>query len=256
MEKGIRINHRDFISLKNKPDKYKNYEWLYIGTEFCDNLLEFYLKNIDTIKNIPNKICFLTPPLTDFKIPLIKKLLLKLNDYKNVEEISVNDLSILRMKNIVGKKINIGRYLSKLFIRSYEDIILFNNSTQMLKNYNIERIEMTYVFNKIKTYHIEKFSEINFLYTVYYPYFNITTTMGCITGIDNIGKLEDISHKKCNFDCIDNTWKINLANKEELIINGNTVFKKYENNYKKIKEKIEKYNSYGFKADRIVEIRY
>jgi len=149
-----------------------------------------------------------------------------------------------------------GRHHSKLFVKSYEDGIFLNNSIQILKNYNIERIEMTYVFNKIKTYHIEKISEINFLYTVYYPYFNITTTMVCITGIYEIKKSEDITYKKCNFDCINNTWKINLTNKEELIINGNTVFKKYESNYKKIKEKIEKYNSYGFKADRIVEIRY
>jgi len=104
MEKGIRINHMYFINLKNNPGKYKNYDWLYIGAEFCDNLLEFYLKNIDIIENIPNKICFLTPPLTDLKMPFMKKLLLKLNNYKNVEEISINDLSLLRMKNIVEKK--------------------------------------------------------------------------------------------------------------------------------------------------------
>jgi hypothetical protein len=252
MEKGLKINHRDFINLKNKPDKHKNYEWLYIGTEFCDNLLEFYLKNIDIIKYIPNKVCFLTPPLTDLRIPTIKKLLLKLNKYKNVEEISINDLSILKMRNVVEKNINIGRYLSRFFTRS----LVFNNSIKIVKNYAIKRIELTYIFTKIKTHYIENISEKNFLYTIYFPFLNLTTTMGCITGIDEIKKSEDISYKKCNFDCIDNTWKINLANKEELIINGNTVFKKYENNYKKIKEKIEKYNSYGFKADRIVEIRY
>ena len=254
MERGIKISHSDFIKLIKYPDKYKKYNWLYLGSEFCDNLLDFYIKNLGIIKDLPNKICFLTPPLTDLKMPIFKKLILKLNNYENVKEISINDLSILNFKDITSKKLNIGRYLSKFFIKTHTNNINFNNTLQILKEYSIERIELTFIFSKIKKLH-PKYSEINFFFTVYYPYFNLTTTMGCITEIEDIKATEDISLKKCNYNCINNAWEIKLKN-EKLIIEGNTIFKKYIDNYKKIKNNIKKYNFYGLKTDRIIEIRY
>jgi len=255
MEKGLKINHKNFIDLKNKPDKYKNYDWLYIGEEFCDNLLEFYLKNIDIIKNIPNKICFLSPPLTDNKIDVFKNFVSKIVRYKNIKEITINDIGCL---NIISdlENVNLGRYLNKLFITLNRNLIAPDKSLFLIVNeYNIKRLELSFIFDKIKNeFYFESFKEIpKTSFTIYYPYFNLTTTMSCITGLANITKFDDIISKKCSYECIYSTWKIKLE-KENFIINGNTIFKRYENNYEKILKRLKEYQNYGFKVDRIVEI--
>lgn len=250
MEKAIKINYKDFLSYNE--NLYRNYQWIYTGTEFCENLLELYLKRIDIIKRINKKICFLTPIFTDKSKKILEKIIFEILKIKNKDiEITINDFGALNIIEQFNHKINInaGRHLTKNLFKTINNstiIAVDVESIKFVKKYKINRFELTILNNKLKSkiYPLEIINDLNF--TFYYPYFNITTSRSCIMGTEEIKSNEDVRDLLCNYECLKGRYKIKLKD-DILIADGNTLFKKYNLEMDKFK--------LPYFVDRIVYIK-
>lgn len=251
MEQGIKLNFTDFKEIKNNLNLLKKYQWVYIGTEFCENLLPLYLKHVDKIEYIPNKnICFLTPPFTDSNKKILTELLLKLSKYNQVKEISANDIGIFQIikKLNLNFKTNIGRHLSK-------NIIIFKKNTFTIKDpetlfflnsQKINRYDISQSSPAISNSNIKKLDLKHIKFTLHTPIINLSTTRLCILGIKNINHDEDPVKLNCNYECLKGKYMVQFKGTQKLIVDGNTLFKNSE--YSKIQIK----NIYKNFFDRII----
>lgn len=239
-ESGIKLNFNEFINYhKNIQD---NYKWVYIGPEFCENLLPLYLKYIDIIKSIKKNICFLLPPFTDKNTTVLKNILLRIASYKNVKEITINDFGTfwLVKKLRLNIKINIGRYLSKNFFVLKHQISLDDpGSILFLKNLDIKRYELSTTHPKISLPSgVDIYKAIKL--TLYTPYVDVGITRLCplmVKGNQNMNsKNIDLS---CNYECLKHkTIKLN-----KFLLKGNVIYKKItciQNKLKKLPEIIDR----------------
>lgn len=241
--KGIKINFNDLKNYNKLAKIIKNYDYIYFGSEFCENLLDLYqsIKVLKFLNNFDKKICFLTPIITDKTISKFKELLNKLNNLENFYEITVNDFGTL---NIVFKefknrfKINIGRHLSKHFF------LYDKNKTSLRTTFSAEAVKFMYEKFNINRYELS-YKKINYKYfdtfdyyfkkfkiTFYYPYFLLSTTRTCMIGIKDIKPEEDVKEIICNKECLYSDYIVKSYKiKDNLIISQNSAFiKVYEKN--------------------------
>lgn len=238
MEKGIKID-----LLNNKiPKNYNTYQWVYIGSEFCENLLPLFLNKLHLINKLQSKkLCLQTPIITEKSISILKKIILKLMDmhFKDIE-ISCNDLGTLKILEEIGYKGNIsfGRYLTKIIFSCSDNKIKLYDKNSLLffyKKYKIKRYEISMFPDKIITNFTSYRNYIkNINFSFFFPYEYITTTRLCIF-IDKLYFPETkIKTVDCEYQCLKKTDKFKNNN---IFFYTNSLFR-----FHKINESIIKYN--------------
>ncbi len=255
MEYGIKLNYSDLKNINALGEKLKKYDWVYFGSEFCENLLDLYSDADNILKKFKNKkICFLTPIITDRyadKLLYIIKKIFYTNNRKI--EVTANDFGTINI--LTGRfpevKINIGRHLSKHFFSFKKDAVKFHTefsiyAAKYFKELGIKRYEIS-GYNKIPKTNFHKAKKIDFNITMFYPYTLLSTTRTCLIGLNDIKPEETIEKIKCNKECLCCDYVVKTEKiKEELIVSQNSTFVKaeFDRNIEKGLSKI--------KVDRIV----
>lgn len=255
----IKLSFDDFRKTDRLKQTAKKYDFIYIGPELCENLIDLYesYSVLNFLNKLQKNICFLTPIITNKSILKIKNIIKILDKLDSFREITVNDFGTLNIihKNFKNRfKINIGRHLSKHFF------LYDKNKTSLRTTFSAEAVRFMYERFNINRYELS-YKKINFKYldtfdyyfkefkiAFYYPYFLLSTTRTCIIGLEDIRPEEDIKEIKCNKEClysdyIAKSYKI----KNNLVISQNSTFLK-------IKEKnvLAKITNSSSKIDRIV----
>lgn len=233
IEKGIKIKFRDFKDIKLLVEKTRRYQWIYTGSEFCENLIDIYV-NIDKVLNIfkDKKICFLTPVITDKYMDKLLKTVEKiyLSSDKGFE-VSVNDFGTLNAlkTNFPDIKMNIGRHLAKHFFYFKKNAIKFHTEFSIIaaKDFEIAGINRYDIssYADIPKNNFYKAKKLNFKLTMFYPYVLLSTTRTCLTGIKDIKPEEDIEKIKCKRECLYCDYLVKSDKiEEELVISENSTF--------------------------------
>lgn len=230
LENGIKLRH-GFIKIKGID--FKKYDYVYAGSEFCENLLEIYTDRINFLKKLDNKICFLTPPVTDKGINYLVKIFKKLKESfkKSQLEITVNDFGSINVVRDVFKKdvvVNIGRHLTKHFFSTDKTSLRVYSvdSIRFINSLNIERFEIS-SFNTFPSDNLEclKKAKLRFVFSFFYPYVNLTMARNCLIGMHDNNPFSSIKTVMCSKECIYSDYFID--NKEtgaSFISSENSVF--------------------------------
>ncbi|MEF3280863.1 MAG: hypothetical protein K6357_07865 [Elusimicrobiota bacterium] len=244
IEKGIKIGYTDLRDIKGTVRKIKKYNWVYIGGEFCENLLDLYLNSYKALSFFNGKkICFLTPIITEKNIPKLLKVLQNILSVVPLDkfEVSVNDFGALNIikKTFPNLIVNIGRHLAKHFFSFQKNAIKFHTEFSVIAGISmneigIERYELSY-FNLIpKNNFLEaKKKKVRFKFSMFYPYVLLSTTRTCLIGSKDIPPEQTIDEIRCLKECLFcdyfvKTYKI----KEEMTVCENSTFIKLDYNEK------------------------
>ncbi len=251
----MKIEKIKFIENIKDLNKYKKYNHVYLGNEFCEKKL-FTLKDLKNIVSDKNKqkITLVFPYLTQLYLDKVKKILEFVNENNNIFcEIVFNDWGMFYFirKNYPNIKLALGRLLTKqktdpfayyivyskqnvsssqnnIFIpktisqetKEYFSQTLINSKSFqkfMIKN-NIVRVELDNVNWDMK---IKLPKQIRA--SIYYPYVKITTTRHC-------SFLNMINSNKCKKQCEKGNITLNKYRVAyNYIIKGNSVNYKNKN---------------------------
>ena len=106
MEKAIFVT---ILKNAKKLSSLKEYERLYLGNEFCENLIPSIKEVKETIKfcNENNlKFTFVTPYITNKSIELLKDIFIIISKEKPSSEIVINDYGILEIMKELRTRIS------------------------------------------------------------------------------------------------------------------------------------------------------
>ncbi|MFH1691147.1 MAG: hypothetical protein ABIC68_01045 [Candidatus Omnitrophota bacterium] len=214
--KNSKIELAQFINLAKEVDELPdNIKRVYLGSEFCENILPDKNELLKIIrcclkKNISYTL--VTPYCSDHGIDRVKKLI---KFYPDNEEIVVNDPGILDIliekkkwvlvfgrvltKNIKDPRIHgVNIKQMKLFQKSNIESTLLHN---FLDLNNILRVEID---NVLQGYREDIFKK-NVKFTLHYPYVYITASRNCIFNENIHGKRYlGLELKKCKKVCLKN----------------------------------------------------
>ena len=133
MEKAIAMNPFDKIEKR----KLKKFDRVYIGSNFCQNLLPKIKKIEELYESGISKITLMTPLLTDSYLLKTMNLIENALKLKPELEVSANDLGVIDLiKGIKEIKILLARPVSHEFIR-----MNLNDLEGLIKDLNIKMIE-------------------------------------------------------------------------------------------------------------------
>ena len=196
---------------------------IYYGTEFCElripscNELEFMFEQI---QNLGLNITFLTPPVTNYGIERIKKIIPLLKKYRC--EVSVNDygvLELLQSQSFEGNVIS-GRILDKSYHDGRMNSYMLSSYTNengntylrspavaakqyqaLLLKHGIQRYDID-----VPLYGVDLSSKLESThFSAYLPYGYVTTGRNCMmrnVGIDDYGGFDltnSICARKCKY---------------------------------------------------------
>ena len=262
MEHGIRLGGPVYLESRIKT-ALKRFDWVYIGSEFCENLLETAVcSEAVRYQEMGKKVCLLTPLLTEKGVERLAAILtglLKLIRAGRLDadrlEITINDFGALELA--VGKKLpfslNAGRQFSdNFFAREMDSIMIPNDlSLDFLAKRGISRYELSTTGTKPGTnyglpgswFPSEKFS-----LTLYYPYLPLTTTRTCMVGMQYIGPENSMRGIDCRRECRACAFKVvHPGIKETLLVRGNTVFLEFPRQFYSSRKELD-----GLRVDRLV----
>lgn len=198
------------------------YDVVYYGDEFCQNIIPSYEGLVNVKKIIGDKpLVLLTPYVTNVGLEKIKQLLQEDAPHNIIAELVVNDLGVLDMVHKEGfsLSVNLGRLLTKFIFREKRNMSVNNEFVRKL----LEK-------NGVQSYEIGAVNDQVILpeevpLHLYSSYFPLATTRRCLMGFPN-GAIE--SFDKCNYSCKGKLYEAqNPAIKNRLLIKGNTYFLKH-----------------------------
>lgn len=208
---------------KNKIDKYVNYDVIYYGNEFCQNLIPTY----EELKYLKSKIgikqlVFVTTFVTNDGLIKIEKILRNNEKFKIFDEVIVNDFGVMELlnKKFPDIRISLGRIFAQRIFKIKLNTIISNDSNfNIFKSYNIEAYGLTSIGSNM-------ILPKKILLDIYYPYFPLSITRRCLVGFSD-NNIKDFN--KCNHSC--NERLIIAKNpviKNNLYIKGNTYYIKHD----------------------------
>lgn len=203
----------------------KDFERVYIGNEFCQNLLFSLnsLKNrIDRVLKHNKNFSIVTPYVTDWGLQILKKYFDFLNKHHPGTEIIVNDFGVMdlacdyqNLEPVLGRAI--GNHLTK----GPPD--LKPNSGQALSFFFAKGIKRCEVSNKGDYAQLDTHKELE--YSLYYPYMFVSTGRRCMVGFENKKAEEGFDPKQCKRPCNQNYYLITHKQiQDKIIVYGNTHF--------------------------------
>jgi hypothetical protein len=263
-EKAIRLEARTGALLAARGAKLaadlENFDSVYIGAEFCENLLPAPAELARQVKffiKLEKKVRVLTPLLTEAglkRFAACLKALAPLSPGGKVE-ITVNDLgaAALARRMAPGIPLSLGRLL-------YDNVFLFKKailrlvnpaSLEFLAELGVRRFEISSAGRFPKTNFADKAVKPllkDFAVSVYYPYLNLSTARACLTGMTPIPPGEAFTGVKCRRECFVSSFKAeHPLIREELLVRGNTLFLEFPEKFYAAEKDLEK-----LQADRLV----
>ncbi|MBU2529428.1 MAG: hypothetical protein KKD35_00155 [Elusimicrobia bacterium] len=222
-----------------KPAILRKYDRVYLGSEFCQNILP----SIDDINFLHDKgikkISLLSGLMVTKRLQEFEKLLLPIFKNKKIIEIAVNDLGLLRFLNLNYPKrsdILLGRPVSIDYMRMSEKFL-----KSFFKKYNIKRIESD-ENNMVENLSPKSFLKVSFHFPLRYV---------CMTCYCPFEKKIALS---CRHSCENKILKLKHSkmDKSPLILHNNAYFFQNEPSYHKaVKRLVYKPLSYD-DADRFI----
>ncbi len=263
--KGLRLGAMTLADLKRTGGfdaALRNFEWFYIGAEFCENLIApSVCKDAAALQTLGKKVCLLTPPATEKGIALLDRIFRELSvlarrgrlDPAGLE-ITINDFGALELAS--GHRLPFGLNSGRLL---YDNV--FEGTRKALKVHNalgveffrkrgITRHELSTTGMRRRT----NFSGVlaggarKFRLTLYYPYLNLTSTRTCLVGMRDVPPEESASGVSCARECRISSFALTHPFIEEkLLIRGNTVFLEFPDKFYASENDLRKMN-----VDRLV----
>jgi hypothetical protein len=218
-----------------------DYDRIYFGNEFCDELIPSLddLKFAISVAKEKNKdLSFVTCYVSEYKIKKYYHLLNTLAGLAPRSEVIINDWGVLG----ICLQNNLTPVLGRLLVRQKRDprISFFmkllpdlsrlrvhqtglnNYFKDFLKTQSINRIELD---NLIQGIDMNELQDVNFGYSVYIPYGYVTTTRICFFRNKNISKNKRFSILPCINKSECGLAKLyNKQIKDNLFMRGNTIF--------------------------------
>ncbi|OGR95563.1 MAG: hypothetical protein A2016_08995 [Elusimicrobia bacterium GWF2_62_30] len=262
VEHGIRLGGSVFPETRVK-DALKRFDWVYIGSEFCENLLDASVcAEAAGYQELGKKVCLLTPLLTERGVESLSavfKGLKKLHRAGRLAadrlEITVNDFGALALaaREKLPFTLNAGRQFSlNAFVRQAHGIAVLNSlSLAFLAKRGISRYEFSSTGTRPVANYVSDdspFVREKFSLTLYYPYLPLTTTRTCMVGMPYIGPEDSMRGIECRQECracaftVDHPWI-----KEKLAVRGNTVFLEFPEKFYSTAEELRE-----LRIDRLV----
>jgi len=264
VEKAVRLEARTGALIAARGARLaadlKNFDSVYIGAEFCENLLPAPAELARQVKfflRLGKKIRVLTPLLTDSGLKRFAgclKVLAPLARNGKVE-VTVNDLgaAALARRTAPGMPLSLGRLL-------YDNVFLFKKdilrlvspaSLAFLTGLGIRRFELSSAGKFPETNFADKDVKPllkDFAISLYYPYLNLSTARACLTGMTPTPAGQAFSGVKCRKECFVSSFKAaHPLVREELLVRGNTVFLEFPEKFYAAEKDLEE-----LRADRLV----
>ncbi|HAH31616.1 MAG TPA: hypothetical protein DCL44_04815 [Elusimicrobia bacterium] len=266
IEHGIRLGSLSFSKLENSgrlKDLLERFDWVYLGPEFCENLLEnAVVSEIVRFQEKGKKVCLLTPLLSEKglkRLTAVFKKLIKLRsagrlDINNLE-ITVNDFGALELaeRENLPFKINIGRQLyDNIFVLKRTQLRVLNRlALDFFTKIGINRYELSTIGIRPRTNFRDRaygFNPKKFSLTLYYPYLNLTTTRTCMVGMPYIAPDNSVRSIDCDRECRACAFEVTHPwIKEKLLIRGNTMFIEFPDKFYSSEKELKK-----LRVDRLV----
>ena len=245
IEKGIRLGTSTLENLEQAgrlEGALRDYDWFYLGPEFCENLLSGGVcEEAVWLQERGKKVCLLTPMLSEKGVGLLGPVFKKLSSLarrglidRGRFEITLNDFGALELarKNRLPFRLGAGRLLYGNFLEfnKFGNRLEIHNRLMLrsLKELGIARYEMSATgsgrTNLCKAGALCAEAR-GFRATLYYPYLNLTSTRTCLVGMPDIPPEESSGGVTCGRECRIGSFEMNHPwIKEKLIVRGNTVF--------------------------------
>lgn len=206
LENAISITPFDRLN----SSSFKQFDRVYIGSNFCSNLIPD-IKDIIRIKNYGiKKITIQTPLLTDNDFKKVLKLVKATLKQIDRVEISANDISVLdRFKNERKIDLLLARPISHDWLRMDIDML-----KRFIKRFNIKYIETD------ESIMIEKYFSEKMNFSFHYPFEYLSMTRVC--------PFERKFNRICRFSCLkENIVKLNEdENNKTIYLKNNAYFRK------------------------------
>ncbi|MDD2805101.1 MAG: hypothetical protein PHV33_06065 [Elusimicrobiales bacterium] len=215
-------------------------DWVYLGAEFCENLLEDgFCGEAGRWQAEGKKVCLLTPLLTERGVKafgsLVRRLLAACSagrlDPARLE-LTVNDLgaAALAAKERWPFKLAAGRQISHNLLQLEKKSLKAVNRPTLafFSGLGIERFEISPAGRMPPANFRSRAFGLGpgaFRVTLHYPYLDLTTTRTCPVGMPYVAPRDSVSGINCGRECeacsfeVDHPWI-----KEKLHLRGNTVF--------------------------------
>jgi len=261
IEQGIRLSGQAFLDRRLEP-MLERFDWVYLGSEFCENLLEPGLGSEATrLQQMGKKVCLLTPLLTEkgagalaaiFK--RLRKLLASGHLSADRFEITINDFGALELaaREKLPVRLNAGRqFCPNAFSSRARDLTVLNApSLDFLARYGITRYEISTTGHRPRTNFAPcgPFYRKQFSLTLYYPYLPLATTRTCLVGMPDLGPEDPVRGIACGRECRACTFEVvHPWIKEKLLVRGNTVFLEFPRKFYSSAEMLKR-----LRVDRLV----
>ncbi|MCX5792305.1 MAG: hypothetical protein NTY45_08860 [Elusimicrobia bacterium] len=239
------------------------FEWVYLGPEFCENLLETGVcAEMVHFQKLGKKVCLLTPLLTERGIASltaifreVSRLLLAGRLDAERLEITVNDFGALELAAAekLPVKLSAGRQFTyNVFEQNKGSLsVLSRRALDFFLGLGVRRYEVSAAGTMPRTNFRERdcgFKPEGFNFTLHYPYLNLTTTRTCLVGLRDIQPRDSVRGIDCGRECracafkVDHPWV-----KEKLLIRGNTVFMEFPGKFYSSEKELER-----LRVDRLV----
>lgn len=247
MESAIKLDRfaLNELNVKNNISAIKDYDMVYVGEEYCENLLTHdVLDDVIFFLGKNKKVCLILPPLSEkgvvFVSELLPEIFSKINNKKidpKKFEITINDFSVLEILDACGNipfKINLGINLCSNFMIVEANSMLYPFYLKYFLKHSIRRYEMFISNILVKKSIVSSMSrgimkKENINLTMYYPYTNITTSRVCPIGTENIAFGDSVRELNCKKQCLSGLYVLNNQKiVEDIIVKGNSIFTKTE----------------------------
>jgi len=270
LEKGIRLGTTTLENLKKSgrlEAALRDYEWFYLGPEFCENLISGSVcEEAAWLQARGKKICLLTPMLSEKGIGLLGtvfKKILNLARRGHIApgrfEITLNDFGALEL----AKRLRLPFRLSagRLLCGNFLEVNIFGNNIYLhnrlaLKSFSglgIKRYELSTTGAGRNNFCEANLSCLGpglrrLKCTLYYPYMNLTSTRTCLVGMPPVSPEKSVDGVLCGQECRICSFEMNHPwIKEKLIVRGNTVFLDFPEKFYASEKDLLKLN-----ADRLI----
>ncbi len=231
------------------------FNWVYLGPEFCENLLETAVcAELVRFQKLGKKVCLLTPLLTDkgaASLAAIFRELARLLRTGRLDagrlEITINDFGALALAARAKLPVKLGagrQFAYNVFEQNSGSLSLLNRrSLDFFLERGIRRYEISAAGAMPRTNFSRSgcgFEPEGFAFTLHYPYLNLTTTRTCLVGLRDIQPRDSVRGIDCGRECracafkVDHPWV-----KEKLLIRGNTVFMEFPGKFYSSEKELE-----------------
>jgi len=262
IEHGLRLTGQRYLDRK-VDSMIGRFDWVYLGPEFCENLLETGVcSEVVKFQKMGKKVCLLTPPLTERGLGTLAAIFREFGKLLRAGrlsaerlEISINDFGALELaaRHKLPFILNSGRqFTPNCFNAPLGRIDVLNEpALDFFAGRGISRYEISTAGTRLKTNYGKTgsvYPKPDFNLTLYYPYRTFAYTRTCLVGMEDIAPGDSIRAIRCGRACRACTFKVaHPGIKEDLLVRGNAVFLEFNRKFYSSRKELER-----LRVDRLV----